>query len=81
MAPYQEQILACDFFTMDTFWLQTIYVLSFIELGSRSVHFADVTTNPDQIWVTQQARHFDAVFESEGLHIINIRVRAPNANA
>ncbi len=27
MNHYQEQILACDFFTVETFWLQTLYVL------------------------------------------------------
>jgi putative transposase len=53
---YKEQILACDFFTVETIWLETIYVLFFIELGSRQVHFAGITTNPNQVWVTQQAR-------------------------
>jgi putative transposase len=56
MIHYKEQILACDFFTVETVFLQTIYVLFFIELGSRRVHFASITTNPNQIWVTQQAR-------------------------
>ena len=53
---YKEQILAGDFFTVETVFLQTIYVLFFIELGSRRVHFAGITTNPNQVWVTQQAR-------------------------
>jgi putative transposase len=56
MDHYTNQILACDFFTIETIWLQTIYVLFFIELGSRRVHFAGITTNPNEIWVTQQAR-------------------------
>ena len=43
MDHYKEQILACDFFTVETIWLQTIYVLFFIELGSRQVHFAGIT--------------------------------------
>ena len=37
---YQHQILACDFFTVETIWLKTIYVLFFIEVGTRSVHLA-----------------------------------------
>jgi putative transposase len=107
MNHYKEQILACDFFTVETVLLQTIYVLFFIELGSRRVHFAGITTNPNQIWITQQARQlvwelsdqekplrflihdndgsfsqaFDTVFESEGFHVINTPVKAPNANA
>ena len=56
MNHYKEQILACDFFTVETIRLQTIYVFFFIELGSRQVHLAGVTTNPNQFWVTQQAR-------------------------
>jgi len=56
MTHYKEQILACDFFTVETVLLQTIYVLFFIELGSRRVHFAGITTNPNQVWVTKQAR-------------------------
>jgi putative transposase len=57
MAHYQEQILACDFFTVETFFLKTLYVLVFIELGSRRVHFTGCTAHPNQHWVTQQARH------------------------
>jgi hypothetical protein len=33
----KEQLLACDCFTVDTFFLQTIYVLFFIELSTRRV--------------------------------------------
>jgi putative transposase len=56
MTHYKEQILVCDFFIVETILLQTIYVLFFIELGSCRVHFAGITTNPNQIWITQQAR-------------------------
>jgi hypothetical protein len=56
MTHYKDQILACDFFTVETVLLRTIYVLFFIELGSRRVHFAGITTHPNQIWFTQQAR-------------------------
>ncbi len=53
---YQKEILACDFFTVETAWLKTVYILFFIELGSRRVHLAGCTTNPTRAWVTQQAR-------------------------
>ena len=56
MAHYKEQILACDFFTVDTLWLKRLYFLFFIELGARQVHLAGITANPDAGWVTQQAR-------------------------
>ena len=53
---YRDQILACDFFTIETIWLKTVYVLFFIELGSRRVFFSGCTTTPNDRWVTQQAR-------------------------
>jgi transposase InsO family protein len=56
MSHYKEQLIACDFFTVETLTLKTFYVLFFIELGSRKVHLAGVTANPNGIWVAQQAR-------------------------
>jgi putative transposase len=53
---YKEQFLACDFFTVETLTLQTLYCLFFIEHGTRQVYFAGCTAHPDQNWVTQQAR-------------------------
>jgi putative transposase len=58
-------VLACDFFTVETISLRRVYVLFFIELGSRHVHLAGSTTNPTGAWVTQQARNlsFTGLFE------------------
>src|ERR687885_515305 len=55
---YRQYMVACDFFTVDTLSLQRLYVLVFLELGSRRLHFAGCTANPDAAWVPQQARQF-----------------------
>jgi putative transposase len=52
-----QGILALDFFTVETAWLRTLYVLFAIQVGSRRVHVLGVTRNPDSAWVTQQARN------------------------
>ncbi len=55
-------ILACDFLTVETAWLRTLYVFFFIEIDTRRVHLAGVTRNPDAAWVTQQARNLSFGF-------------------
>jgi putative transposase len=50
-------MVACDFFTVETVSLRTLYVLFSIELESRRVHLAGVTGNPDCACVCQQARN------------------------
>jgi putative transposase len=42
---------------VETAWLRTLYVLVFIELGSRRIHVSPSTAHPDAAWVTQQARN------------------------
>jgi transposase InsO family protein len=53
---HADSVIACDFFTVETPWLGRLYVLFFLELGSRRVHVAGCTANPDGSWVAQQAR-------------------------
>jgi hypothetical protein len=52
-----EGVVACDFFTLETIRLKTLYVLFFIQLSTRRVVAAGVTAHPDSAWVTQQARN------------------------
>ena len=52
-----DGIVACDFFCVDTIVLRRLYVLFFIELGSRRLRIAGVTANPTGARVAQQARN------------------------
>ena len=53
---HRHAVLACDFFTVETFFLKTVYALFFIELATRRVYLAGCTAHPTAAWVTQQAR-------------------------
>jgi putative transposase len=50
-------ILAVDFLHVDTVLLKRIYVLVFIEHGSRRMHLGGVTASPAGDWTVQQARN------------------------
>jgi hypothetical protein len=56
VAAQAKGVLACDFFCVDTAFLPRLYVLIFIEHGTRRVHLGGITTNPTGPWVTQRAR-------------------------
>jgi putative transposase len=49
--------LACDFFTVDTVFLRRQYVLVFLCIGSRRIEYVACTSNPDGVWMMQQARN------------------------
>ena len=50
-------MLACDFLTVETAFLQRVYVLFFISLATRRIEYIACTPNPGGHWTAQQARN------------------------
>jgi hypothetical protein len=63
-------VLACDFFTAETVFLKTLYVLFSIERSTKLVHIAGSTARPDSAWVTQQARNLAIAEDLEDKRIL-----------
>ena len=51
-------IIATDFACVDTAFLRRFHVLFVIEIHTRRVHLAGISTNPTGAWTTQTARNF-----------------------
>ncbi len=63
---HRDVLLACDFFTVETVFLKTLYALFFLEIETRRVYFAGCTAHPTAAWVTQQARNLAWTLDEGG---------------
>jgi putative transposase len=72
-------ILAVDFLHVDTVLLKRLYVLVFIEHGTRRMHLGGVTANPTGEWTVQQARNL-AMSLSERFEDIKFLLRDRGSN-
>lgn len=57
---HSETMAACDFFTTEVWTLGglvTFYVLFVIDIATRRVHIAGITTSPNAAWMKQVARN------------------------
>jgi len=59
-------IVVTDYFTVDTWNLKRLCVLFFMEVGTRRILWFGVTENPNQEWVSQQARNLTWELQEQG---------------
>jgi putative transposase len=65
---HADSLYACDFFSKKVWTMRglvDIFVLFFIHIGSRRVHIAGMTPNPDRTWMIQQARNVSMFFAEQ----------------
>ena len=75
-------ILAVDFLHVDTVLLRRLYVLVFIEHGTRRMHPGGVTAHPTGEWTVQQARNLALTLDERfGAMKFLIRDRGSNFTA
>jgi putative transposase len=72
-------IVAVDFLHVDTVLLKRIYVLVFIEHGTRRMHIGGVTASPTGEWTVQQARNLALSF-GERFEDVKFLVRDRGSN-
>jgi transposase InsO family protein len=72
-------IVAVDFLHVDTVLLNRLYVLVFIEHGTRRMHLGGVTANPTGEWTVQQARNL-ALSLGERFESIKFLIRDRGSN-
>src|ERR1039458_8902106 len=75
-------ILAADSVHAGTVLLRRIYALIVIERGTRRVHLADITANPDSAWTRQAARNLPMDLGQRAAPVkFLIKDRAPSSPA
>jgi putative transposase len=79
LAALAAGILAVDFLHVDTVLLKRMYVLVFIEHGSRRMHLGGVTARPTGDWTVQQARNL-ALTLGERFEDIRFLIRDRGSN-
>lgn len=72
-------VLATDFLHVDTILLTCLYVVVFVEHGTRCVHVAGITADPDGAWSMRRARNL-AMALGERLEAMRFLIRKRGGN-
>jgi transposase InsO family protein len=69
LAAHAQTLVAADFFSVDTIFFKRLYVLIYVHLATRRIVMASCTAEPNQAWVTQQARNLSWELEDDGIKL------------
>jgi transposase InsO family protein len=69
LAAHAETLVVADFFSVDTIFFKRLYVLIYMHLAARRVLLASCTTEPNEVWVTQQARNLSWRLQEDGIKL------------
>jgi putative transposase len=69
LTAHAQTLVAADFLSVDTIFLERLYVLLYMRLASRRVLLASCKSEPNAAWVTQQARNLSWTLEEEGIKL------------
>ena len=70
---YGQFIWASDFCTVTTATLRTYYLVFFLDIATRRICFWNVSTFPDEVWVSQQFRNLSVVSDDFPRYLIHDR--------
>ena len=66
---HAESVIAADFFSVDTIFFKRLYILFFVHMSTRRILAASCTAEPNEAWVTQQARQLSWRLQDEGIKL------------
>ncbi len=69
LAAHAETLVVADFFSVDTIFFKRLYVLIYMHLATRRVLLASCTTEPNEVWVTQQSRNLSWRLHEDGIKL------------
>src|SRR6266566_1537230 len=69
LAAHAETLVVADFFSVDSVFFKRLYVLIYMHLASRRILIASCTSEPNEAWVTQQARNLSYRLEEDGIKL------------
>jgi hypothetical protein len=69
LAAHAQTLVAADFFSVDTVFFKRLYVLFYMHLATRRVLLGSCTAEPNEAWITQQARNLSWKLQDEGIRL------------